>query len=458
MYTQGETTRENKSRAVANSVVQKKSDGKQGFGFVDNRPEAITQRKLQELVSHRPQTKQTAQLEAIADKHSTIYKRKKETGPIISKAVKLSTVQRVFKGDKSKAEVFKVIEKKFGKGSKTATTIFSTIKKLEMFNHRQVYDIHRIVNYLHGYEEVFHYDKGDEDFIKERISDYYTVGDEGDSIVDINLENVSELGLEEKGQHPDLFAGMKLHCSKEELVQPPLIDKAMFFSEYNTEENREGVIIGTRKPGGFKGPETLVLKGEGNKGWQADYNSLQVLKGVKGVFPVVYSDPSYFIREGYSNIDEEVTWNALKPYAQSLIDQAVKLSVVMLIRGVIDKDRGIQQSDGESQIKGCFKNITIIQGQGQPKLYFFDFEAESIVTDWNQEEDASIKIEAWLATHNKLCRILSENLGKDYNDGALLEAAQIQFSAKGLNFDELRKEKTDAHAEQRGTYKPPKFF
>jgi 5-methylcytosine-specific restriction endonuclease McrA len=44
MYEQVEKPKENKSRSVANSVTQKKSNEKQGFGFVDNRQEAITQR------------------------------------------------------------------------------------------------------------------------------------------------------------------------------------------------------------------------------------------------------------------------------------------------------------------------------------------------------------------------------------------------------------------------------
>lgn len=47
MYVQKEKPKENKSRAVANSVGQKKSNVKQGFEFVDNRPEVIAQRKLQ---------------------------------------------------------------------------------------------------------------------------------------------------------------------------------------------------------------------------------------------------------------------------------------------------------------------------------------------------------------------------------------------------------------------------
>lgn len=58
MYEQVEKSKENtasadwrKSRSVANSVAQKKSNIKQGFGFVDNRPKTIVQRKLQEMAT-----------------------------------------------------------------------------------------------------------------------------------------------------------------------------------------------------------------------------------------------------------------------------------------------------------------------------------------------------------------------------------------------------------------------
>lgn len=51
MYKQIEKSKENKSRTVANSVTQKKSDVKQGLGFVDNRPEGVAQRKLQEMMN-----------------------------------------------------------------------------------------------------------------------------------------------------------------------------------------------------------------------------------------------------------------------------------------------------------------------------------------------------------------------------------------------------------------------
>lgn len=49
MYSQAEKTKDNKSRTIANSVTQNKSNGKQGFGFVDNRPVAKTFNNLQNL-------------------------------------------------------------------------------------------------------------------------------------------------------------------------------------------------------------------------------------------------------------------------------------------------------------------------------------------------------------------------------------------------------------------------
>ena len=52
MYAQVEKPKENKSKAVADSVAQQKSGVKKGFGFVDNRPEAVVQRKLQDIANN----------------------------------------------------------------------------------------------------------------------------------------------------------------------------------------------------------------------------------------------------------------------------------------------------------------------------------------------------------------------------------------------------------------------
>lgn len=64
MYAQVEKPKENKSRAIANSVAQKKSNMKQGFGFEDNRPEAIAQRKLQKLLNNNHKNRHSLQLKA----------------------------------------------------------------------------------------------------------------------------------------------------------------------------------------------------------------------------------------------------------------------------------------------------------------------------------------------------------------------------------------------------------
>lgn len=55
MYEQVKNPKENKTKAVANSVAQNKSIVKQGFGFVDNRPEVAAQRKLQKQ-THKQST------------------------------------------------------------------------------------------------------------------------------------------------------------------------------------------------------------------------------------------------------------------------------------------------------------------------------------------------------------------------------------------------------------------
>ena len=56
MHEQVEKSKDNKSRAVANSVAQKKGVGKQGLGFMDNRPESLAQKKLQEMADSHSQT------------------------------------------------------------------------------------------------------------------------------------------------------------------------------------------------------------------------------------------------------------------------------------------------------------------------------------------------------------------------------------------------------------------
>ena len=85
MNTHADKTQETKSQSVANEISQKQSGEESTFQFVDNRPEAVMQRKLQEMANNSPQAKQTAQLQSIADNHSAqqqnpIQKKENNTG------------------------------------------------------------------------------------------------------------------------------------------------------------------------------------------------------------------------------------------------------------------------------------------------------------------------------------------------------------------------------------------
>ena len=100
MNTHSDKTQENKSQSLANAVSQKQSGAESTFQFVDNRPEAVAQRKLQEMAdnsqqvsqlrafqdmaNNSPQTEQAAQLQAMADnnreKRQPLQKASSKTG------------------------------------------------------------------------------------------------------------------------------------------------------------------------------------------------------------------------------------------------------------------------------------------------------------------------------------------------------------------------------------------
>lgn len=72
MYKQVEKPKENKVRAIANTISQKHSSRESPFRFVDNRPEAVAQRKLQEVANKSPQSKQTTQLKEVGNNYSQV--------------------------------------------------------------------------------------------------------------------------------------------------------------------------------------------------------------------------------------------------------------------------------------------------------------------------------------------------------------------------------------------------
>ena len=75
MNTHADKTQENKSQSVANTVTQKQGGGESTFQFVDNRPKAVAQRKLQERANNSPQVKQTAQLQAMANNYAALQRK-----------------------------------------------------------------------------------------------------------------------------------------------------------------------------------------------------------------------------------------------------------------------------------------------------------------------------------------------------------------------------------------------
>jgi len=81
MYEQIEKPKESKSRAVSNSFAQKQRSGKSTFQFVDNRSEAIAQRKLQKMANDSTKTIQN--------------KKGKKKGASIGKAMRKSGAANV---------------------------------------------------------------------------------------------------------------------------------------------------------------------------------------------------------------------------------------------------------------------------------------------------------------------------------------------------------------------------
>lgn len=74
MNTYTDKTSENKSQSVAKVAFQKEGDN--GSVFTDNRPEAIAQRKLQEMASNSSRVKQLKSLQAMADSSPKVVQTK----------------------------------------------------------------------------------------------------------------------------------------------------------------------------------------------------------------------------------------------------------------------------------------------------------------------------------------------------------------------------------------------
>ncbi|MBN3262244.1 hypothetical protein [Pectobacterium brasiliense] len=100
MHAHVDTLKINKTQAASNSVRQKKGDGKQGIGFVDNRPEVVAQRERQERENNEERVSLSGVFPDAADamiNSSLQRKDKNETSQTSALIDKTNTVQRVVK-------------------------------------------------------------------------------------------------------------------------------------------------------------------------------------------------------------------------------------------------------------------------------------------------------------------------------------------------------------------------
>jgi hypothetical protein len=72
MNTHADKKQKKKSQSVSNAVSQKREVGSSTFQFKDNRPIAIAQRKLQEMVNNSPRSMQMKAFQDMANSHSPI--------------------------------------------------------------------------------------------------------------------------------------------------------------------------------------------------------------------------------------------------------------------------------------------------------------------------------------------------------------------------------------------------
>ena len=77
--------KKNKSKSVTSAFSQKQSGSESTLQFVDNRPEAVAQLKLQEMANNSQQVSQQGAFQEIADNHTAqqqepIQKKENNTG------------------------------------------------------------------------------------------------------------------------------------------------------------------------------------------------------------------------------------------------------------------------------------------------------------------------------------------------------------------------------------------
>lgn len=92
MKTHASKTRENKSRSISQIKSGRQSSENPGLHFTDNRPETVTQRKLNDMANNRQHAQQAAQLKAISNSGSAVQLKSPEEEELLQG--KFKTVQR----------------------------------------------------------------------------------------------------------------------------------------------------------------------------------------------------------------------------------------------------------------------------------------------------------------------------------------------------------------------------
>ena len=76
MNTHADKAHENKDQAVANGLFKQQSNNESAFQLVDNRTEAIAQRKLQEAIDNSPRVQQLKSYQEMANSASNVIQRR----------------------------------------------------------------------------------------------------------------------------------------------------------------------------------------------------------------------------------------------------------------------------------------------------------------------------------------------------------------------------------------------
>ena len=95
MSEHAEKLQENRTNTSANDHTFVSARTESSLEFIDNRPEAVAQQKLQEIANHSPQAKRTAQLIAEANSHSDLPIQKQEIEKEELLQGKFETVQKM---------------------------------------------------------------------------------------------------------------------------------------------------------------------------------------------------------------------------------------------------------------------------------------------------------------------------------------------------------------------------